>query len=61
MENLGDGYWSAYYYNGYIYGSEFTRGFDVFKINDPRTNQANSVKMDDFNPQMQPSYKDKKH
>ncbi|TKK87170.1 hypothetical protein FDA94_18820 [Herbidospora galbida] len=60
-ENLGDGYWSAYYYNGYIYGSEFTRGFDVFKINDHRTNQANSVKMDDFNAQTQPSYKDKKH
>jgi uncharacterized protein (DUF305 family) len=26
------GYWSAYYYNGYIYGTEITRGLDVFKL-----------------------------
>ncbi|WP_214107605.1 LVIVD repeat-containing protein [Acrocarpospora catenulata] len=56
---LFDGYWSAYYYNGYIYGSEFSKGLDVLKINDPRTNQANSVKMDIFNVQTQPSYKEK--
>ena len=26
------GYWSAYWYNGYIYGSEIARGVDVFKL-----------------------------
>ena len=26
------GYWSAYFYNGYIYGTEITRGLDVFKL-----------------------------
>jgi hypothetical protein len=26
------GYWSAYWYDGYIYGSEIARGLDVFKL-----------------------------
>ncbi|HLW76020.1 MAG TPA: hypothetical protein VKS01_03525, partial [Bryobacteraceae bacterium] len=26
------GYWSAYWFNGYIYGSEIARGVDVFKM-----------------------------
>ena len=26
------GYWSAYYYDGFIYGTEITRGLDVFKL-----------------------------
>ena len=26
------GYWSTYYYNGQIFGSEIQRGFDVFKL-----------------------------
>jgi hypothetical protein len=26
------GYWSAYWYNGYIYASELARGFDVFRL-----------------------------
>ena len=26
------GYWSAYYYEGYIYATEITRGLDVFKL-----------------------------
>jgi len=26
------GYWSAYYYDGYVYGTEITRGLDVFKL-----------------------------
>ena len=29
------GFWSSYYYNGYIYGSEIQRGFDVFELDDP--------------------------
>ena len=26
------GYWSAYWYNGHIYGSEIARGLDIFKL-----------------------------
>jgi hypothetical protein len=26
------GYWSAYWYNGYVYGSEMSRGLDVFRF-----------------------------
>ena len=26
------GYWSAYWYNGFIYGSEIARGIDVFRL-----------------------------
>ena len=26
------GYWSTYYYDGFIYGTEITRGLDVFKL-----------------------------
>ena len=26
------GYWSVYYYNGYLYGSEIARGLDVFQL-----------------------------
>ena len=26
------GYWSAYYYEGYIYGTEIKRGLDVFEL-----------------------------
>jgi hypothetical protein len=26
------GYWSAYWYNGFIYGSEISRGLDIFKL-----------------------------
>ncbi|YCK42205.1 LVIVD repeat-containing protein [Actinomadura sp. ATCC 39365] len=53
---LDGGFWSAYYYNGYIYGSDFNLGLDVLKLNDPRTNQANSVKMGQLNAQTQGSY-----
>jgi hypothetical protein len=28
----GGGFWSAYWYNGYIYGSEMARGIDVFRL-----------------------------
>jgi hypothetical protein len=29
---VGGGYWSAYWYNGFIYASELARGFDVFRL-----------------------------
>ena len=29
---ISGGYWSTYYYEGFIYGTEITRGLDVFKL-----------------------------
>jgi len=31
-ELIVGGYWSAYWYNGYIYASEIARGLDVFRL-----------------------------
>ncbi|MFB9205337.1 hypothetical protein ACFFV7_29365 [Nonomuraea spiralis] len=50
------GSWSAYYYNGYIYSSDIREGLDVLRIDDPITDPAKQVKMDDFNVQTQKSY-----
>ncbi|MBT2229774.1 LVIVD repeat-containing protein [Nonomuraea sp. NEAU-A123] len=50
------GSWSAYYYNGYIYSSDIRGGLDVIEIDDPLTDPAKQVKMDDFNVQTQKSY-----
>ncbi|MFF5209339.1 LVIVD repeat-containing protein [Streptosporangium sp. NPDC000396] len=57
----GGGIWSAYYYNGYIYGSDFHNGFDVIKINDRRTDSARSVHLDRLNVQTQASYRERGH
>jgi hypothetical protein len=53
------GYWSAYWYNGYIVGSEIVRGLDVLELK-PSANltqneidAAKLVRMDNFNPQLQ--------
>ena len=54
------GYWSTYWYNGRIYGSEISRGIDIFRLlpSDVLTQNeidaASSVRLDVFNPQMQP-------
>ncbi len=54
------GYWSAYWYNGYIYGSEIARGVDVFKlapskfITQNEINAASQVHFDELNVQNQP-------
>ncbi|MFJ2032373.1 LVIVD repeat-containing protein [Streptosporangium sp. NPDC087985] len=53
---LSGGFWSSYYYNGYIYGSDFNLGLDVVEINDPRTNQGKSFKFDIMNAQTQGAY-----
>jgi hypothetical protein len=58
---LSGGFWSAYYYNGYIYGSDFNLGLDVLKINDWRTNRANGVRMRSLNAQTQASYPEHGH
>ncbi len=54
------GYWSVYWYNGYIYGSEIARGVDVFKlvpskfITQNEIDAANQVHFDELNVQNQP-------
>ncbi|MEU8270532.1 hypothetical protein AB0B89_25665, partial [Sphaerisporangium sp. NPDC049002] len=53
--------WSWRYYNGYIYASDFNRGFDVIKINDRRTDPAARVRVDRLNAQTQGSYRDRGH
>src|SRR5690606_40121731 len=42
------GSWSAYYYNGYVYSADIRMGLDVLRIDDPLTDPAKDVKMDDF-------------
>jgi hypothetical protein len=54
------GYWSTYWYNGRIYGSEIARGMDVFRLlpsellSQNEIDAASSVRMDVFNAQEQP-------
>lgn len=54
------GYWSAYWYNGHVYGSEIGRGFDVFDLKPSQflsqneIDAAKLVKLETFNPQNQP-------
>lgn len=53
------GFWSAYWYNGFIYGSEIARGLDVLQLKTSEFLSQNEldaamlVRFDDFNPQMQ--------
>jgi hypothetical protein len=53
------GHWSAYWYNGYIYGSEEFRGLDILELKpSPLLSQneidaARSVRVAQFNPQEQ--------
>ena len=54
------GYWGAYWYNGYLYGSEIARGIDVLELapteylSQNEIDAAKLVKFEQFNPQMQP-------
>ena len=54
------GYWSAYWYNGYIIGSEIARGLDLFElkpsafISQNEIDAAKSVHFDHLNVQDQP-------
>ncbi len=54
------GYWSTYWYNGYIYGSEIMRGLDVFRLlpseflSKNELDAANLIRLDEFNAQHQP-------
>jgi hypothetical protein len=53
------GYWSAYWYNGNIYGSEIARGVDVFRllpsefVSQSEIASATLVQSSEFNAQMQ--------
>ncbi len=54
------GQWSTYWYNGYIYGSEITRGLDVMKlvptefITQNEIDAANQIHFSELNVQNQP-------
>jgi hypothetical protein len=54
------GYWSAYWYNGNIYGAEIARGIDVFRLTPSEhltrheIDAALQVRTDTFNAQQQP-------
>lgn len=54
------GFWSTYWYNGYIYGSEIARGLDVFRLtpteflSQNEIDAANLVKFNELNVQHQP-------
>jgi hypothetical protein len=51
------GYWSVYYYNGTIYGTEAVTAFDTFRITDPRTDPAARVVLSELNVQTQPAFR----
>jgi hypothetical protein len=54
------GSWGAYYWNGYIYSSELSRGLDVFELqpseflSQNEIDAAKLVGIDEYNPQAQP-------
>ena len=61
-EMKSGGYWSTYWYNGVIVGSEISRGLDIFEltpsgfISPNEIEAAKSVKLDYFNVQSQPKF-----
>ncbi|MGI9628303.1 MAG: LVIVD repeat-containing protein [Longimicrobiales bacterium] len=56
------GYWSAYWYNGRIYGAEISRGIDVFDLtvsehlSEAELEAAKAVQVNEFNAQLQPRF-----
>jgi hypothetical protein len=57
---VGGGFWSAYWYNGRIYGTEMVRGLDVFALTPSPYLSENEIKAAElaqhggvFNPQDQ--------
>ena len=53
------GYWSTYWYNGFIYGTEIARGIDVFRLTPSEHLSQNEIeaatqaRLQEFNPQHQ--------
>jgi hypothetical protein len=60
VKRVTGGYWSTYWYNGRIYGSEIARGLDIFKLTPSEfltqneIDAATAVQFDEFNAQEQP-------
>jgi len=56
---IDGGLWSAYWYNGYIYGAEIARGLDVYKLvpskflSQNEIDAATQIQMTQMNPQYQ--------
>ena len=50
------GSWSSYWYNGFIYSSDITRGLEVFKLFTPWAERAAKRRLSVFNAQSQPSF-----
>lgn len=56
------GHWSAYWYNGFIYGSEIARGLDVFELTPTQyltqneIDAAKTVRMEELNVQNQQKF-----
>ena len=54
------GYWSTYWYNGNVYGSEISRGIDVFRLlpsdqlSQNEIDAAALIRWEEFNAQQQP-------
>jgi hypothetical protein len=54
------GSWGAYWYNGYIYSSELSRGFDILELlpsehlSQNEIDAAKLVRFEEYNPQSQP-------
>jgi hypothetical protein len=57
---ISGGYWSAYWYNGNVYGAEIARGIDVFRLTPSEhltqneIDAASQVRLSEFNAQQQP-------
>jgi hypothetical protein len=57
---ISGGYWSSYYYNGFIYGAEIARGIDIFRLlpseylSQHELDAAALVRWEEFNSQQQP-------
>lgn len=59
-ENVTGGYWSTYWFNGHLYGSEIARGMDIFEVlpsehlSQNEIDVANMMQFAELNPQNQP-------
>ncbi len=57
---MSGGYWSTYYYNGFLYGAEIARGIDIFRLlpsehlSKNELEAATLVRWEEFNSQQQP-------
>lgn len=63
-ELITGGYWSTYWYNGYIYGTEIARGLDVMQLQASDLLSENEIAAaslphatDSFNPQQQTQFR----